>query len=49
MGPALETVTTLLTSATNFITGNDVMMTLLCGSLMAMGFKLFKKAKRAVR
>ena len=46
---ALTTVMEVLTSATTFIGGNPVLMVIFTGSLVGMGFKLFKKAKKSVK
>lgn len=49
MGPALETVWTVVGQCVDFITENDILMTLFVASLVPIGFKIFKRAKRSVK
>lgn len=37
-----------LNSAVDFLTGNEVTLLFLAGAVIALGMKLFKKARRAV-
>lgn len=46
---ALTSVWEVVTGCVNFITGNEVMMILLCSGLAITGFRIFKRAKKAVR
>ena len=46
---ALTTVMEVLGECVTFIGGNPVLMVIFTGSLVGMGFKLFKKAKRSVK
>lgn len=45
----LTTVMEVLGQCVTFIGGNPVLMVIFTGSLVGMGFKLFKKAKRSVK
>ena len=45
----LTTVMEVLGECVTFIGGNPVLMVIFTGSLVGMGFKLFKKAKRSVK
>lgn len=49
MGPALETVWTVVGQCVDFVTENSILMTIFCASLIPIGFKIFKRAKRSVR
>ena len=49
IGTTVSAVIDILGECTDFIGNNAVLMTVFAGSLVAMGFKLFKKAKRAVK
>ena len=46
---ALEKAWTLVDSAITFIAGNDVFVVIFAAGLIPIGFRIFKKAKRAVR
>ena len=46
---ALTNVWSIVGSCINFITGNAALMMLFAASLVPVGFKIFKKAKRSVR
>lgn len=46
---ALTTVMEVLGECVTFIGGNPVLMVIFTASLVGMGFKLFKKAKRSVK
>ena len=46
---ALTNVWSVVDSCINFITGNAALMMLFAASLVPVGFKLFKKAKRSVK
>ena len=46
---AFSYVTDIFTNTMSTITGNVVLMASLAAGLVALGFRLFKKAKRAVK
>lgn len=46
---AFAYVTDIFTQCMTTITGNVVLMACLAGGLVSIGFRLFKKAKRAVK
>lgn len=46
---ALTNAWTLVDSAITFITTNDVFVVIFAAGLIPIGFRIFKKAKRAVR
>ena len=46
---ALANVGEVVTSAVGVITDNSILMTLFAGTLLAVGFRAIKWAKRAVR
>ena len=46
---ALHDFWDVVTECITFITGNAALMALFAASLIPIGFKIFKKAKRAVR
>ena len=46
---ALTQLWEVVTSCVTFISGNAILMVLLVASLVAVGFKIFKKAKKAAR
>lgn len=46
---ALTNFTTVWTDMVGIITGNDVLMIFLAGGLITLGFRVFKRAKKAVR
>lgn len=46
---ALTNVWSIVSSCVTFITGQPVMLTLFAASLVPIGFKIFRKAKKAVR
>lgn len=46
---ALANAWTLVDSAITFITTNDVFVVIFAAGLIPIGFRIFKKAKRAVR
>lgn len=39
----------VMTSVVGIITGNAVLMTIFCGGLLAVGARVFKRIKRAVK
>lgn len=39
----------VMTSVVSIITGNAVLMTIFCGGLLAVGARVFKRIKRAVK
>lgn len=45
---ALSTVTSVFTSAMSIITGNAVLMVFFAAGLLGVGFRLVKRARRAV-
>ena len=45
---ALTTVTSVFTSAMGIITGNPVLMVFFAAGLLGVGFRLVRKARRAV-
>lgn len=45
---ALNTVTSVFTSAMSIITGNPVLMVFFAAGLLGVGFRLVKKARRSV-
>lgn len=45
----LDEIALLLTKVTSIITGNAILMTLFCSSLVVMGAKVFKKIKGSAR
>lgn len=49
MSTGLTNVGTMITTVVGVITGNEVLMTLFCGSLLITGAKVFKKIKKAAR
>ena len=49
MSEGLTNVSTMISSVVSIITGNEVLMTLFCGSLLITGAKVFKKIKKAAR
>ena len=49
LASALADFTTVWTETGGIITGNSVLMTFLAGSLLILGFKVFKKARKSVR
>lgn len=46
---ALDSVWDLVNSALNFIVSNNVFVVMFAAGLIPIGFKIFKKAKKAVR
>lgn len=46
---ALENVWSMVNSCVTFITSNTALLFLFVSSLVPVGFKLFKKAKRSVK
>lgn len=46
---ALSTLTSIMSSAMSIITGNAVLMVMFTAGLLAVGFKLIRKAKGAVK
>ena len=42
-------LSTLLTKAYGVITDNAVLLVVLCGGLVGIGFRIFKKAKKACK
>ena len=49
MSEGLTNVSSMISSVVSIITGNEVLMTLFCGSLLITGAKVFKKIKKAAR
>lgn len=49
MSTALTNITSVLTTVTTIITGNDVLMTMFAGGLLVVGAKVFKRIKNAVK
>ena len=47
MGPALETLGTLLTTALGWIEDNSILMTMFVGGLVPTAFMIVRKAKKA--
>ena len=45
---ALTTVTSIFTSAMSIITGNPVLMVFFAAGLLGVGFRLVRKARKAV-
>lgn len=46
---AFQNVWQMVTSATEYIISNSVFLTLFAAGIIPVGFKIFKKAKRAVK
>ena len=46
---AISNLTTVFGSAIDIITGNVAMMLFLAGGIVMLGFRIFKRGKRAVR
>lgn len=49
LATALSNVGSVVTSAVGIVTGNEILMTIFAGGLLAVGFKAIKWAKRSVR
>lgn len=49
LSSALANFTTVWNETGSIITGQPVLMTFLAGSLLILGFKVFKKARKSVR
>lgn len=49
METGLSDFADVMTSVVGIITGNAVLMTIFCGGLLAVGAKVFKRIKRAVK
>lgn len=49
LASALTDFGSVWTETGSMITGNAVLMTFVAGSLIILGFKVFKKARKAVR
>lgn len=49
LASALADFSTVWGETGTIITGNSVLMTFLAGSLLILGFKVFKKARKSVR
>ena len=49
MSDGLANAVTVLSSVTEIITGNSILMTMFCGGLLVTGAYVFKKIKNAVR
>ena len=45
---ALTTITSVFTSAMSIITGNQVLMVFFAAGLLGVGFRLVRKARKAV-
>ena len=46
---ALADLTEVTTSSVNMITGNTILFVMFVASLVLIGFKIFKRAKRAAK
>ena len=46
---ALTTFGDVFKECANLIKGNEVLMVFLCGGLLILGFKVFKRARKAVK
>lgn len=46
---ALDQLWTVLTRCVTFITSNEILMTMFVASLVVVGFKIFKRAKKAAK
>lgn len=46
---ALTDLTTVVTSCVSMITGNAILYTMFVASLVLVGFKIFKRAKKAAK
>lgn len=46
---ALTNLWTVVSGCVTFITGNDILMIMLVSSLVVVGFRIFKKAKKAAK
>lgn len=46
---SVTSLTGYLNTAVGFLTGNEVMLLFLAGSVIGLAFTLFKRAKKAVR
>lgn len=49
LADAFTNLTDLITKSLNVITGNEALLVVFVGGLVPIGFRIFKKAKRAVR
>ena len=49
MTSALTQIQSLVTTAIDIITGNEVLMVLFCGGLLGVGFRVIKSAKRTAK
>lgn len=49
LASALTNVGSVVTSAIGIITGNEILMVLFAGGILAVGFKAIKWARRAVK
>lgn len=49
LSDALTNFSIVWTRVAGIITGNDVLMIFLAGGLITLGFRVFKRAKKAVR
>lgn len=49
LAEALTDLTTVVTKCVEFITGNDILYTMFVASLVIVGFKIFKRAKKAAK
>lgn len=49
MSTALSSFSSVMTTLTGIITGNDVLYTMFAGGLLVVGAKVFKKIKNAVK
>lgn len=49
LSDALTNFGTVWARMTGIISGNDVLMIFLAGGLITLGFRVFKRAKKAVR
>ena len=49
MTEAFTIIGDLVTKGLGIITGNKILMTIFCGGLMGIGFKIISQAKRAAK
>ena len=49
LAEALADLGTIFTKCVNFITSNGILFTMFVASLVLVGFKIFKRAKKAAR
>ena len=49
LSDALSQLTTVVSKCVEFITGNPILYTMFVASLVIVGFKIFKRAKKAAK